>query len=84
MHCYKIIIIKIKLQKLKFVIYPIIFYLTNLYFSLNKLHYRVLLIQLLRVLSEYFVYHKGLKNKQKLVKSRGLTFKLRTIKNHAI
>ena len=52
MHCYKIIIIiKIKLQKLKFVAHSI------------KWHYKVPLIQLLRVLCPPHVHHKGLKNK---------------------
>ena len=79
MHCYKIIIIKIKLQNLKFVTYPIIFvWLTFAFLKIR--HYRVILIQLLRV----FVNHKGLENKQKLVKSHSLTSKLSTIKNYAM
>ena len=81
MNYYKIIIIKIKLQKLKFVTYPIIFCLTNLCFSLNKLHYRVLLIQILRVLCPP---QRIRKLKKKLVKSHSLKSKLSTIKNHAM
>ena len=54
------------------------FHLTNLYFSLNKWHHKVLLIQLLRILSlqkQQKFHPKRLKNKQNLVKSHSLTFK---------
>ena len=79
MHCYKIIITtKVKLQKLKFVTHLIIFVWLTFAFSLNKWHYGVLLIQLLRVLC----LSQRIKNKQKLVKSYSLTSKLSTIKNH--
>ena len=84
MHCYKIIIIKkIKLQKLKFVIYLIFFFffLANLCFFKNKWHYRVLLIQLLRVLCPPQRIRK--KEKEK-VKSHSLRSKLSTIKNHTM
>ena len=48
MHCYKIILKKI--AKVKICHLSDYFRLANLCFSLNKWHYRVLLIQLLRVL----------------------------------
>ena len=80
MHCYKIVIIIKKIAKVKICHLSDYFRLVNLCFSLNKWHYRVFLIQLLRVL----IHHKGLENKQKLVKSHSLTYKLNTIKNHAI
>ena len=79
MHCYKIIIIKIKLQKLKICHLPNYFCLANLCFSLNEWHYRILLIQLLRVICPP---QRIRENKQKLVKSHSLTSKLSTIKNH--
>ena len=52
--------------------------LTNLYFCMNKWHYWVLLIQLLKVLylkNYKFVHLKWLKNKQNLVKSHSLISK---------
>ena len=50
MHCYKIIIKVNKIAKAKICHPSDYFHLANLCFSLNKWHYRVLLIQLLRVL----------------------------------
>ena len=53
------------------------FHLINLYFYLNRWHYRVFLIQLLRVLSlqklQFYSHKMILKKKQNLVKSHSLT-----------
>ena len=76
MHCYKIIIIIIIIiiAKAKISHSSNYFPLDNFCFSLNKWHYRVLLIQLLRILCPWQ------KIKKKLVKSHSLTSKLSTIK----
>ena len=79
MHCYKIIIIiKIQLQKLKYICHPFNYFcLTKFCFFLNKWHYRILLIQLLKILYP----PQRIKKKKKIVKYHSLTSKLITIDN---
>ena len=74
MHCYKIIIIII-IAKAKICHSSNYFPLANFCFTLNKWHYRVLLIQLLRILCPWQKIKK-----KKIVKSHSLTSKLSTIK----
>ena len=72
MYPYIIIIIIITIGKAMCRHWSNYFGLTNLCFCLNKWHYKVLLIHLLRVpsLKIYkFIYPRGLKYKQNLVKS---------------